>query len=150
MKPKRPPAKVKKKPAAATKPLTVTAASPGLLSEVREMILHARENLARAVDSTLATLYWHVGTRIRRDILKEQRAEYGAEIVQSLSAQLAQEFGRGFSRRNLFNMVRFGTGAPVQIPSPLHPRAVETLGQLQCQTEHILQLAADRSTRRRD
>jgi hypothetical protein len=40
------------------------------------------------VDSGLTALYWHVGRRIRQDILKEKRAEYGAQIVASLMRQL--------------------------------------------------------------
>ena len=84
------------------------------------MILHAREGVARAVDLGLTTLYWHVGRRIREDILKERRTDYGAQIVSALSARLSAEFGRGFSRRNLFNMVRFAEVFP-------DPRIVQPL-----------------------
>ena len=93
--------------------VVLPAAKPiALISDVRELILQAREGVARAVDSGLTTLYWHVGRRIRQDILKEKRAEYGEEIVSSLSAQLEQEFGRGFGKRNLFRMVRFSEVFP--------------------------------------
>jgi len=60
-----------------------------LLADVRELILQARAGVARAVDSGLTTLHWHVGRRIRQDILKEQRAEYGGQIVSALGRQLA-------------------------------------------------------------
>ena len=63
--------------------------------------------MARAVNSGLTLLYWQVGDRIRREVLREQRAEYGEKILQSLSAKLMAEFGRGYSERNLANMVRF-------------------------------------------
>lgn len=78
-----------------------------LMTDVREMIREARAGVARAVDSGLVTLYWHVGTRIREDLLKEKRAEYGKKIVQAVAGQLTAEFGRGWSRTNLFQMVRF-------------------------------------------
>jgi len=52
-------------------------------------------------------LHWQIGNRIRQDILKEKRAEYGKEIVATLSQELIVEYGKGFSRRNLFNMIRF-------------------------------------------
>jgi hypothetical protein len=68
-----------------------------LLTDVREMIITARENVARASNAWLTLLYWQVGDRIRREILKEQRAAYGAEILQTLSAKLTVEFGRGKS-----------------------------------------------------
>jgi predicted nuclease of restriction endonuclease-like (RecB) superfamily len=91
-----------------------------LLADLRDLILQAREGVARAVDSGLTTLYWHIGRRIRQDILKEKRADYGERIVSALSAQLEAEFGRGFSRRNLFNMVRFAEVFP-------DPRIVQPL-----------------------
>jgi len=83
-----------------------------LLTDVREMIVQARAGVARAVDSGLTLLYWHIGDRIRREVLREKRAEYGAKIVISLSRQLAREFGRGYSERNLANMVRFAEMFP--------------------------------------
>jgi hypothetical protein len=78
-----------------------------LLAEVRGLILAAREGIARTVNAGLTLLYWEIGIRVRKDVLKEKRAEYGEQIVSALSAQLENEFGRGFSRRNLFNMIRF-------------------------------------------
>ncbi len=47
---------------------------------------------------------WQVGDRIRREVLREKRAGYGEEILQSLSAKLETEFGRGFSARKLADM----------------------------------------------
>ena len=78
-----------------------------LLHDLRGLIASARQEVARQVNSSLVMLYWRVGQRIRKDILKERRAEYGERIVVTLSRQLSQEFGPGWSRRNLFNMVRF-------------------------------------------
>ena len=83
-----------------------------LVTDVREMIREARAGVARAVDSGLVTLYWHVGQRIRQDILKARRAEYGEKIVSALGTQLSTEFGRGFGVRNLFRMVRFAEVFP--------------------------------------
>jgi hypothetical protein len=77
---------------------------PALLTEVREMILSARQTVARGVNAALVMLYWKIGERIRRDILQEKRADYGEEILQTLSAKLVLEFGRGFSQRNLASM----------------------------------------------
>jgi len=76
-----------------------------LLADVRKLILQARVGVARAVDSGLTTLYWHVGRRIRQDILKEKRGEYGEEIVAALARQLETEFGRGFGEKNLRRMI---------------------------------------------
>src|ERR1035438_3014709 len=83
-----------------------------LLADLRDLILQAREGVARAVDSGLTTLYWYVGQRIRQDILKEKRADYGEQIVSALSAQLEREFGRGFGEKNLRRMIQFAEVFP--------------------------------------
>jgi hypothetical protein len=54
-----------------------------LLNDLRELI-----EAARQVNSALVLIYWRIGKRIREDILKEKRAEYGEEIVPTLSRQL--------------------------------------------------------------
>ena len=78
-----------------------------LLDDVRGMIVQARQNVARSVNSTLVLLYWNVGCRVREDVLKRKRAEYGKQILPALSAKLQEEFGRGWGQRNLAYMVRF-------------------------------------------
>ncbi len=83
-----------------------------LLGDIRTLVEAARAQTARAVNAALVGLYWRIGKRIREDVLHEQRASYGEEIVQTLSAQLTAEFGRGFGRRNLFQMVRFAEVFP--------------------------------------
>ena len=66
-----------------------------------------------AVNFELTILYWRVGTRIRQEIS-------GERIVHALSGQLTLEYGKGFSQRNLFHMLRFA-----EIFSD--PRIVQTL-----------------------
>lgn len=83
-----------------------------LLGDIRNLIESARVQTAQAVNAGLVMLYWSIGDRIRRDILQQKRAEYGEEIVSTLSRQLEVEYGRGFSRRNLFNMIRFAEVFP--------------------------------------
>ena len=86
--------------------------SGDLISDIRRLIETARQNVAVTVNAGLTILYWQIGSRIRQDILKEKRAEYGREIVVTLSRQLVKEFGNGFSRPNLFRMVRFAEVFP--------------------------------------
>jgi len=83
------------------------ARSRGLLADVRELILAARAQTAQTVNAGLTLLYWQIGRRIRTDILREKRAEYGEKIFYALSRKLTEEFGRGYSQANLFHMVRF-------------------------------------------
>ena len=83
-----------------------------LLADVRGLIEDARQDVARAVNSTLVTLYWRIGRRILHDILKEKRADYGGQIVSALGRQLALEFGSGFSEKSLRHMIRFAEAFP--------------------------------------
>jgi predicted nuclease of restriction endonuclease-like (RecB) superfamily len=71
------------------------------------MILATRQTVARGVNAALVQLYWKIGQRIRKEVLHERRAGYGEKILHALSAKLMSEFGRGFTERNLANMVRF-------------------------------------------
>jgi len=90
------------------KPITPKA----LLKDLRELITEARQDVARQVNSALVLLYWRVGKRIHQDILREKRAEYGEQIVATLSQQLTEEFGEGWSRYNLSRMIRFAECFP--------------------------------------
>ena len=54
----------------------------------------------------MSLLYWHIGKRIKEDVLQNKRAEYGKQIISSLSIQLTQEFGRGWSEKQLRHCLR--------------------------------------------
>jgi hypothetical protein len=83
-----------------------------LFQDLRSLIVGARQDVARQVNSALVMLYWRVGQRIRKDILKEKRADYGEQIVPTLSQQLTEEFGEGFAEKNLRRMVQFAEAFP--------------------------------------
>lgn len=87
-------------------------AAGGLADDIRRFIEAARIGVARSVNAELVLLNWQIGRRIRRDILAEARAEYGEQIVSTLSGQLTAEYGAGFSRQNLFHMIRFAEAWP--------------------------------------
>ncbi len=70
------------------KTISILRENEKLLGDLRDLIQEARQNVARNINSVLVMLYWRVGKRIRQDILKEKRAEYGEEIVPTVSAQL--------------------------------------------------------------
>ncbi len=57
-------------------------------------------------------LSWGIGTRIRTEVLKEKRAEYGEQILPTLSAKLVPEYGQGYSERNLARMIKFAEVFP--------------------------------------
>jgi len=98
-------AKASKTSLAASKPNEV--AIPNLLGDIRQVIEAAREHTAQAVNSTLVTMYWQIGKRVRQDVLGNERADYGKEIVQTLSARLTAEYGKGFTEKALWRMMQF-------------------------------------------
>jgi predicted nuclease of restriction endonuclease-like (RecB) superfamily len=94
--------------------LPEAAAPPELVSEVRQLILAAREHVAQTVNAGLTLLYRQVGDRIRREVLKAERAQRGERIVALLAGQLEREFGRGFAEKNLRRMIQFAEVFPDQ------------------------------------
>lgn len=97
-----------------TSPAQARSAEPpaALLADLRELIEQARRRVAQAIDAGMVTLYWHVGTRIRREILGHRRAPYGAQIVVTLSRQLVLDYGDGFNEKNLHRMIQFAEVFP--------------------------------------
>lgn len=83
-----------------------------LLTDLRQLIEQAKQSAAVAVNAGLTMMYWHVGKRIRQEILGGERADYGKEIVASLARQLVSEYGRGFEEKNLRRMLQFAEVFP--------------------------------------
>lgn len=95
-------------------------ASLQLGTEIKQLIEQSRQNVAVAVNAELTLLYWNIGTRIKEDILKNNRAEYGKQIIESLSLQLTHEYGSGWSEKQLRHCLRFAEKFPdLQIVSTL-------------------------------
>lgn len=83
-----------------------------LLADIRQLIDAARQRTAAAVNAELTMLYWHVGQRIRTEILKSQRAEYGKQIVSTLAAHLTREYGKGWGEQQLWRSLRIVESFP--------------------------------------
>lgn len=98
-----------------------TYTESNLVKDILQLIANARVRVAAAASAGIATLYWHIGERINREVLGNQRAEYGKQIVSTLATQLKQEYGGNeYSERNLRRMMQFATLFPdIEIVSPL-------------------------------
>jgi len=81
--------------------------SGNLIGDIRSLIETARHNVAVTVNAGLTILYWQIGNRICQDILKQKRAEYGKEIVATLSQKLVDDYGNNFNEKNLRRMIQF-------------------------------------------
>ena len=65
-----------------------------LLQDLRQIIEQARGQVAATANYELTMMYWHIGERINREVLGNQRAEYGKQIVATVSRQLQEEYGK--------------------------------------------------------
>ena len=79
-----------------------------IYSQIKETLIEARKQAFTAVNSAMVQAYW----QIERIIVEHEqkgnlRAEYGKAILDKLSEQLTEEFGKGFDIRNLRNMRNF-------------------------------------------
>lgn len=83
-----------------------------LFSEIKQLIEEAKQNVAVVVNATTTILYWNIGERINTEILGNKRAEYGKEVVKSLSKDLTEEYGKGWSEKQLRHCLRIAETFP--------------------------------------
>jgi len=93
-------------------PPGVEPSTEAILGDVRQLIEQARLRVAAAVHSELAPLFWQIARRSRQEDRGPGRGEFGQRVVESLGERLAAEYGQGFSRGNLFHMLRFAEVFP--------------------------------------
>ena len=84
----------------------ISIASEKLVGSIRPLIEQAKSRVAQSVNSELVILYWQIGKRIREEISARKIAGQEKGVVDLLSETLTADYGRGFSRRNLFHMIR--------------------------------------------
>ena len=78
-----------------------------LLKDLMSIIDRGKRELSVRVNSQLILVYWQIGKRINEDILQDKRAEYGKQVIPSISAQLTERYGKSFQLRNLRRMMQF-------------------------------------------
>jgi len=78
-----------------------------LYNNIADLISNSKERVYKSVNKELIYIYWNIGKTIKEDIIKKERADYGKQIIDNLSKELSDSYGRGYSRRNLFNMIAF-------------------------------------------
>lgn len=85
-----------------------------LFNEISELIQAAKRGVVNYANHTLVMLYWKVGAVINQHLLKEERAEYGANVINELANRLTIDYGSGFSARSLSRMIQFSKTFPDQ------------------------------------
>lgn len=81
-----------------------------LMDDLQLIINSAKVRVASVANAELTMMYWHIGKRINSEILGNQRAEYGKQIVSTLSTQLQRLYGnKGFEARSIRRMMQFAS-----------------------------------------
>ena len=82
--------------------------SNNYINEIKKILKNARQKAYTAVNSAMVEAYWKIGKRIVEEEQNgKERAEYGKEILQNLSKELTEEFGKGYSYRTLREIRQF-------------------------------------------
>lgn len=82
--------------------------SNNYINEVKEILKSARQKAYNTINSVMVEAYWKIGRRIVEEEQNgKERAEYGKEILQNLSKELTEEFGKGYSYRTLREIRQF-------------------------------------------
>ncbi len=75
--------------------------------EIRSYIISAKQQIYKAVNSSMVEAYWNIGKKIYEVCGENDRADYGKQVLKQISTKLTAEFGKGFDTSNLSNMKQF-------------------------------------------
>lgn len=86
----------------------------GLEQQINDVLYHdvcciidgARHRVATYVNTEVCMMNWHIGKRVKEDVLYNKRAEYGKQIVKQLSLKLTAKYGKGWSEKSLRHCIR--------------------------------------------
>ncbi len=91
-----------------------------LLADLFHIVDEVKQKVAVTVNTGITLMYWHIGERINKDVLHDERAEYGKQIVSTVSTKLTERYGSDFTPRNVRRMMQFARLFPdLQIVSTL-------------------------------
>ena len=78
-----------------------------LFEEIAALIEQSKRTIYSQANSVTVLLFWEIGRRVNGDVLNNKRADYGKQIVVTLSRQLTEKYGRSFEEKNLRRMLQF-------------------------------------------
>lgn len=78
-----------------------------IFNNIKELVVNSRNKVYTTVNIEMLKLYWNIGKIIMEIQQGDERAKYGDSILEKLSEKLTNEFGKGFSKRNLERMRKF-------------------------------------------
>jgi len=96
------------------KNITVSQSKDNFYTQIKTILQSARDRAYTQVNFIMVEAYWHIGQQIVEEEQRgEDRAKYGSYLIKELSLKLTKEFGKGFSKQNLWNMRQFYNSFPI-------------------------------------
>ena len=81
--------------------------------DIKSILQTARDNAYKQVNFIMVEAYWNIGKKIvQEEQSGKDRAEYGTYLIKELSKKLTDDFGKGFGKRNIYNMKNFYLAFP--------------------------------------
>jgi hypothetical protein len=100
-----------------TEKATMAVVDSAFYGKVRDVFEQARQFVCTTANFAMVKAYWLVGKMIVEKQGGEAKAAYGDRLIDELSVRLTQDLGAGFTRVNLFYMLRFGASANFSVRS---------------------------------
>ena len=84
-----------------------------IFDSIKNLVINSRNKVYHTVNTEMLNLYWNIGKIIMEIQQGDERASYGDAVLDKLSQKLTNEFGKGFSKRNLERMRKFYIFFPI-------------------------------------
>ena len=84
-----------------------------IFDNIKDLVINSRNKVYQTVNTEMLNLYWNIGKAIMEIQQGDERASYGDSVLDKLSQKLTNEFGKGFSSRNLRTMRKFYLMCPI-------------------------------------
>lgn len=92
--------------------------TPDFIQEIKRIVTNARQKAYAAINSAMVEAYWQMGKRIvEQEQQGKDRADYGSQLLKSLSKELTAEFGKGVSVNSLYYFRQFYLAFPEKLPT---------------------------------
>jgi hypothetical protein len=77
-----------------------------LFKDIKQLIYLSKQKVLTTINSEISLLYYEIGKKINKEILKYKRAEYGKKVIKELSKDLTKDYGTGWSEKHLRHCLR--------------------------------------------
>ena len=89
-----------------------------VFSDISTMIYDAKNEVMLRVNTSVITLYWNIGKKLSEEVLQGKKPEYGKNIIGDLSKRLTAEYGKGYTKSNLYSFYSFYKTYPEIFQTP--------------------------------